>query len=1155
MCHGIVLNNTSNELMKNRIIRSPSPLAFMLWFAISLHAPAQAVRVAVAGDSSLANLIDATTAELSKRPDINLLERTDLEKIGQEKEIQSVLEAKDFSPVRLLPADGLVLLRAVTMDGKTSVFSRLVAVQPGVILREVALPDNADPLIQAQALAREFAPYWSKLAAIRKGKIETLSLLGLRFDVDSPRTRDTERSINMLLASRLSAEPNTLVLERWRLNDAVFEKSLVPQQPAPFWTGSSLIDGSVKGQNDMKGENDLLEVTMRVRSPQGTEISVSDRDTAGNLPALVERMVVRIRGHPAVQDVWKPLDEAAHYAQLGNWCLDNRLYEEGEEAYASALALGDNTRTTHMLQVKACTMQAYPDDFRYQSHVGLDYNSRLILADSIPGRVSAAIEASRLARDYMNVNQDFSSPAWTLEDPQDLGLCVLGTCLRVLWMAYDNGFQSDHAEAVAGLRHETQQLMDEIGAKLASRSDSKLRDAFLNLRVFQAGLWHEKPEETIAFYREALTGGRGNSTQVRRILFGSLNALTVEGLREPDLDGDINPIHFFAKNGPPWIYAWDGRSPDEVKALWKNFIDELAASPDPILQCDALKFKFYSMRTITGRDEVLAHYIAFLQQHRDLISGPRGDDMAAGLGEICFWAAGRAEIDPESKPKVNAFADLNLDLLKRHVVLPLSWFTGIERILDAHPATIDVPSLLAAVTDYCQWYQTQTPHDDHVIQFLTHFRQWAIHYIPGASPVESISDALSVNRFWDSFRLNPKTGQPAQVLEICEGTLQAQENHVWFLTFNAPHAVLEVDPADGQIVSSHPIPAELDPKDDFSSYGGIHHYLEVTPQWLVVGLTGQALLGSRQSQAATTPAGDHWQALSVPPSSYKPRWANGQLYLLYNAQFGDKLTTSTAREATTAGSGLIRVSVANGTCETLISSRRVPPQNSLDGHPLGVPLDLWQSPAGLHLAITDRPIYTSPTGKNDWFPETVPSSVSHLKLTPGGPLVEERMTGRFASLTLLHDGGGKVLLSNTDGAQFPVEKQPAWNLPQELKAVLPREIVHTSPFLRGDDLCLYYNSEYGASAVMHSFLFYFAKGQKNALKIPLVFDYHQFKFQGSERSYVPILGYEELQATDYGLVIAHGGTGFWTIPWSDIDAYRAKYNPATAPAAATKAAE
>ena len=84
-----------------------------------------------------------------------------------------------------------MLLRAVAKDGKTGVFARLVAVQPGVILREFPLPDNADPLAQAQALAKEFAPYWSKLAAIPKGKITALSLLGLRFDVDSPQTRRT----------------------------------------------------------------------------------------------------------------------------------------------------------------------------------------------------------------------------------------------------------------------------------------------------------------------------------------------------------------------------------------------------------------------------------------------------------------------------------------------------------------------------------------------------------------------------------------------------------------------------------------------------------------------------------------------------------------------------------------------------------------------------------------------------------------------------------------------------------------------------------------------------------------------------------------------------------------------------------------------------
>jgi hypothetical protein len=96
-------------------------IACAFWIAVSSHAFAQAVRVAVAGDSPLANLVDVTTAELSKQPELSVLDRADLDKLGQEQEIQSVLASKDFSSVRLLPADGLVLLRAVTEDGKTGV--------------------------------------------------------------------------------------------------------------------------------------------------------------------------------------------------------------------------------------------------------------------------------------------------------------------------------------------------------------------------------------------------------------------------------------------------------------------------------------------------------------------------------------------------------------------------------------------------------------------------------------------------------------------------------------------------------------------------------------------------------------------------------------------------------------------------------------------------------------------------------------------------------------------------------------------------------------------------------------------------------------------------------------------------------------------------
>ena len=62
--------------------------------------------MAVAGDSSLANLVDVTTGELSKQPELGVLDRADLDKLGQEQAIQAALDSKDFSSVHVLPTLG-----------------------------------------------------------------------------------------------------------------------------------------------------------------------------------------------------------------------------------------------------------------------------------------------------------------------------------------------------------------------------------------------------------------------------------------------------------------------------------------------------------------------------------------------------------------------------------------------------------------------------------------------------------------------------------------------------------------------------------------------------------------------------------------------------------------------------------------------------------------------------------------------------------------------------------------------------------------------------------------------------------------------------------------------------------------------------------------
>ncbi len=90
-----------------------SRLTLMVWLVIPIPLLAEPIRIAVVGDSSLDNIVDLTTAELSKSLDLNLVEGLGLAKLGQEQTLQSAINFNQLPPVQFVPADGLLILRAV----------------------------------------------------------------------------------------------------------------------------------------------------------------------------------------------------------------------------------------------------------------------------------------------------------------------------------------------------------------------------------------------------------------------------------------------------------------------------------------------------------------------------------------------------------------------------------------------------------------------------------------------------------------------------------------------------------------------------------------------------------------------------------------------------------------------------------------------------------------------------------------------------------------------------------------------------------------------------------------------------------------------------------------------------------------------------------
>jgi len=1126
----------------NKGIHPLGHLAFMLWLAISVHASAQSVRVAVAGDSSLANLVDVTTSDLSNLHELSVLDRADLDKLGQEQEIEAVLDAKDFSPVRLLPADGLVLLRAVTTDGKTGVFARLVAVQPGVILREVALPDNADPLTQAQALEKEFAPYWSKLAAIQKGKITALSLLGLRFEVDAPETRDMERSINMLLASRLSAEPDVLVLERWRLNDVVFEKTLAPQPPSPFWTGSSLIDGSMRWEKS----NNRVEVTLRLRPPQGPEVSIEDGDTSQNLPALVERVADKIRGGASAAGAWTPADEARHFADLGKWCLDNGLAQEGTEAMETALALGDDNRVTRVLQVKAYAIAAYPKEPRYFFPHYDFYSAKVITPDTLDQRVEAARMAAMLMSNDLEDNHDTSASTSSPDDPASLGVLVLENCLGSFRAAYEQGFSQSHPEVVAELRHAIQKLIGELDARLLPSPNSEARQAYFRHRDYYAGLWHETPETTVAFYRENLGPGMdGSGIRASLYQYDTVHPPFLDGDAVTDKDQESRLLHAAPEFcGTPYIVAWDGRPANDVATIWRKFLDELAASSDPVLEADALKLELKSTLSDAGRNACVAHYADFVQQHADSLSGPRAEAFAAGCDSFFYWAADRRD-NAEARHKLSA---LYLDLLKRHAKVPPAWIAAGTRFLFGGDRITndEARELLSAIDDYTAWYGSSPSPERPLLHALGEMRQTIFRSRTELMPAAQDGDFLPVTRFWDS---GPQaTGFEAhmspRLLHVSQSSLTVSENRIWFMTQKPPYRIFGVDPATLKVDFTLTLPDELE-----SRKTGVRlnvQSLDVSPQWLAVGVDDRCFLCSR--------ADNQWRELDLPPFIYKPRFVNQELYLLYRPAYDPG-----TNQPTSEGSGLIHVVLPTAAVENIVSSRRIPPQTALDGKPLGEPLDLWMTQKGLTLAVGAFQAYATPLGKNAWTLLTSVPARCDVRLTAGGALIgADKTKDFFAQLGFIGADGSALLLSNPDdAAKYPPGK-PLWNLPGEIRSTPPANLEQISPIMRGDDLVLYNNVQNGLADGKEASLYYFAKGQKDGVKIPLAFDIATMKSSrpGWVQTPTPVLNFWGLQATDYGLVIyGLGDPGFWVIPWGDIDAYRAKGGPAAAPSTSPPAAE
>ena len=321
-------------------------LACWLDSASQAQAPNALPRIAIisaSDDKDAASFADLLTAAMSQEAQgYELIERAELNRIAQEAEVQGMSAAeRPRALARLAKADGLILLTMEPEEnGRRRISARLSATGSGMILQSFLLAADAKELPTAAKLAADAM----RFAAARTGKAggttpHIVSLLGIRASTSGSPGVAMEAALNTAIAHHLSGTADFGVVERWKLDDVAFERSLSEKDMPALATGTVLVDGSVEVKDK------AATVKLRVRNSQADSGKiVSVKGPTDDVPALAKAIAVKVAvesGSTVAPKSWDTKAEGDAYAKLGHWLLAQRMFPEAAQAYETAVALGD----------------------------------------------------------------------------------------------------------------------------------------------------------------------------------------------------------------------------------------------------------------------------------------------------------------------------------------------------------------------------------------------------------------------------------------------------------------------------------------------------------------------------------------------------------------------------------------------------------------------------------------------------------------------------------------------------------------------------------------------------------------------------------------------------------------------------------------------
>jgi len=273
---------------------------FLLMNSLSHAAMEATVRVALIADKASglhkSPLVSLLEVELSRKDNIQLLERAEIDKILQEQQLSVAGLLQRHSAVkvgRLLRVDAFLLLSTeADKDQKQNrnklLRVRLMETAHGLrLLDSFEEPDGAKLEDTVKRITEKVIAAVPKIM-LPPGEAIPVGIVDIHRVQLGERYQWLARTLPAMLSARLSKEPRIIMLEREDLKILHDEKLLAEGEDAEFWSSAVLVEGYLR----RRGVRDV-EIKLSLRPASGEEMPIFTAPIEPKGPFLNSEFAIR----------------------------------------------------------------------------------------------------------------------------------------------------------------------------------------------------------------------------------------------------------------------------------------------------------------------------------------------------------------------------------------------------------------------------------------------------------------------------------------------------------------------------------------------------------------------------------------------------------------------------------------------------------------------------------------------------------------------------------------------------------------------------------------------------------------------------------------------------------------------------------------------